>query len=540
MLNMWDLAAQVDWIHDTNSCYKAWLRCSEAWTEGGTWKPLQKRTRSKAHQWLIAVENILQQYTGKGLVQYLPVGSKPEDTNLVGPAGSKPGEEDDPYSWPWLGIALDRGPDSWAAKQFLKYALEANVEEFPDQSHDCWNDARNALRETGLWNHVLVMILALNLAHAPYDGGKWFNMATAAFFEYYHIANHMDPLFQRMLPKILSDWDEMHRMTEPGISQDVWNRLPLQWCWKRRGVKVGMCRFFGFMTASVPYRRIFHTKLLGMIYLGMKQGWLKKASVKTAAKRVLKVKDTGADKKQSTKDSKQQVSKLFGYGNAMQLVTICCLEANTYFHQCMIEVCSAPLVAWHQHQNKTLRSCEGAGPWFREQACGGFLRPCCAMFAVIWSCGGDGPTVQSMGFYAGGAVANVFFGSQPVGLALGTTPGEAAPGSKPEGLNHPEVMSEYERAMVAFMYTLNLVSNRVRRCFWAMRGWPAQSCLFGAYDSATRLSTIATLKQDLEGYLKCKAEAPEFFGQKNLSVFETRPVKQAVRIMKVTRQNNGE
>ena len=80
------------------------------------------------------------------------------------------------------------------------------------------------------------------------------------------------------------------------------------------------------------------------MYPGTMQGWLQRKQLKLAAKKVLKVKDTGADEKQTTKESKQQVSKLFGYGNAMQLATISMLEPETYFHQFMIQVCSAPLV----------------------------------------------------------------------------------------------------------------------------------------------------------------------------------------------------
>ena len=146
------------------------------------------------------------------------------------------------------------------------------------------------------------------------------------------------------------------------------------------------------MTASTPFHRIYNTKLLGMMYLGTMQGWLPRKQLTLAAKKVLKVKDTGADKKQTTKESKQQVSKRFGYGNAMQLVTISMFEPETYFHQCMVQVSSAPVVSGHQQQNKTLRSCEQAGPWFRSQAQGGFLLPVFEIFAVLWSCS-EGATV---------------------------------------------------------------------------------------------------------------------------------------------------
>jgi hypothetical protein len=475
-------------------------------------KPAKKRQRTKAYQWLLAVENILQQYTGQGFNKYLPPAS-----------GSQPASS--PYSWPWLGIALDRGPDSWAAKQFLKYHLHANVEEFPDQSHDCWNDVRNALRATGLWNHVLLMVLALNLSHAPFEEGKWHSVLCDAFQEYYRIASSRDALFLRFLPKILADWRELHRLAEPNIAQDVWDRLPEQWCWKKRGSKVGMCRFFGFVTSSGPYQRIYHTKLLVMVYLGIQQGWLSKQELAKAAKKTLKIKDPGADKKQSMKESNKQVGKLFGYGNGMQLVTVCKLEPDTYFYQSMVILCTKAISRWHSEQNKTLRSCSAAGKWFMSQAVGGFLVPICETFSILWDAHPE-LTLQMMGFKADQKP-----GKGSASSASSSSLSSASCGSHPAASNDPEVILANMRAEKTLIFTLHLAGNRIKRCFWAMRGWPAQSCLLGHKDPEQRASTIDTLKADFEGYNKCKAEARGFFGRKDMSVFETRSVQQVVQIM---------
>ena len=483
------------------------MRSSEAWTEGGMAKPAKKRQRSKAYQWLIAVENILQQYTGQGFSKYLP------------PSGSQP--EISPYDWPWLGIALDRGPDSWAAKQFLKYHLQANVEEFPDQSHDCWNDVRNALRGVGLWNHVLLMVLALSLSHAPFQDGKWHAVLCEAFAEYYRIASSTDSIFLQFLPKILADWDESHRHAEPNIAQDVWDRLPNQWCWSKRGSRVGLCRFFGFVTCSGPYQKIYHTKLLVMVYLGIQQGWLSKGELLKAAGKTLKTKDTGADKKQSMKESSKQVSKLFGFGNGMQVVTVAKLDPDTYFYQSMVILCTKALSLWHSEQNKTLRSCSEAGEWFRNQARGGFLIPVCDTFAIVWNSHPE-RTLHMMGFKEQG------YGSQP---ASSSTSSSGSSHSQQAESIHPEELIADMRAEKTLLFTLALASNRIKRCIWAMRGWPAQSCLLGHKDPEQRAMTIDTLKADFDSYNQCKAEAPNFFGRKKMSVFETRSAQQVVKIM---------
>ena len=374
------------------------------------------------------------------------------------------------------------------------------MEEFPDQSHDVWNDVRNALRDTGLWNHVLVMVLALNLSHGPYEEGSWHETLCGAFKEYHRLAGPQDPTFLRLLPKILADLGQSHRLAAENTAQEVWDNLPDAWCWQRRGAKVGLCRFFGYVTSSSPYQAIYHTKLLAMIYLGLQQGWLEKQALKAALSKTLKVKDTGTDKKQSMKESKKQVSKLFGYGNTVQLVTIAKLEPDTYFYQNMVGACTGPLSKWHSHQNKTLRSCSEAGKWFLEQTGGGFLLPVCETFAILW----DKRQLQQMGF--------TFSSSQPAGL------------------DHPTVVVEDQWAQKTLSFTLNLAGNRIKRCFWAMRGWPAQGCQLGHRDPKKRESAINALRADYDGYHRCERKAPHFFCEENLSVFETRPVQQIVEM----------
>ena len=496
-------------------CVKSqdWARSSEAWVEGGTSQPNKKRQRSKAYSWLLAVENILKEYTGKGLAQYLA----PQHSHQSAVC---------PYSWPWLGIALDRGSDSWAAKQFLKYHLHANVEEFPDQSHDVWNDVRGALRATGLWNHVLLMVLALNLSHAPFGDGKWHEILHSAFKEYYRLASHRDPLFQRFWKNILADWNEMHREHEPNIIQNVWDRLPDQWCWSKRGEKVGMCRFFGYITSSGSYQQVFHTKLLVMVYLGITEGWLRKEEMKKAAQKTIKMKDTGADRKQSMKESSKQVSKLFGYGNTMQLITVCKLDPDTHFHQSMVVHCTKPLQQWHAEQNKTLRSCSNAGEWFMKQAAGGFLHPICEAFSILWGLHPEIP-LQRLGFEEDVQVAHGNDSSRSGSSSSSDSI------SQPEISSHPQLLVANQRADRTLYYNLNLACNRIQRTFWCQRGWPAQACLLGSDEPTTRDDTIELLKADRENYMRCKKAAPSVFGNKGLSVFETRAVQQVVGIMKV-------
>ena len=475
---------------------QAWTRTSEAWTEGGAAKPERKRQRTKAYQWLLAVESILQQYTGSGISRYILHSEKEKRLS-------------NPMDWPWLGVSLDRGPDSWAAKQFAKYFLHVNWEEFPDQSHDNWNDVRGALRETGLWTHVLVMVLILNLSHGPFSEGKWHDKLTAAFLEYHSLASARDPVFLWLLPRILSGQGQLHRLCEKNIAQEVWDSLPEAWCWHKRGDKVGMCRFFGYVKGSGPYQCIFHIKLLGMIYLGIQEGWLTKAALTSAKKIHLKTKTSSSDhKKTSMKDSNADVTKLFKLGNSLQVVTLAKLDPDTYFIQDMVMISVRPLLDWHSTQNKALRSCSGAREWLMQQTSGEFLKPLCDIFANLW----DESRLHDTGFAVNEHMVPVS-GLQPVNC------------------NHPFMVEQGARAGTMMVFHLNLTGSRIRRFFWALRGWPTQSCLLGHSNAEKRNEIIERLKADYNNWKTC-SEKSGYFCRKGQSVFETAPVEQIIEIMK--------
>ena len=42
---------------------------------------------------------------------------------------------EDPFLWPWLGVAIDSGSDGWCATNCCIYHYLANMERFPDPSH---------------------------------------------------------------------------------------------------------------------------------------------------------------------------------------------------------------------------------------------------------------------------------------------------------------------------------------------------------------------------------------------------------------------
>ena len=60
-------------------------------------------------------------------------------------------------TWPLLTVAADRGTDGLCAMAYLRRALNINLDELPDPSHDVTNDVTLAIQRAGLWPHEVLM-----------------------------------------------------------------------------------------------------------------------------------------------------------------------------------------------------------------------------------------------------------------------------------------------------------------------------------------------------------------------------------------------
>lgn len=153
---------------------------------------------------LLQWDNILSMSTGRGLDQFVV-------------AATSEGELPCPFMWPHLAIACDQGADNVCALSYLQFASGVNVTEQYDPSHGAWNDARAAMREVGLWPHMILQICAMNALYGSRFSPPRLQQLREASFEYLQRTNpHECPLFAANLESLLAELDLDMSPMDPG------------------------------------------------------------------------------------------------------------------------------------------------------------------------------------------------------------------------------------------------------------------------------------------------------------------------------------
>jgi hypothetical protein len=171
-------------------------------------KRKRARYRTKAYEWLLALDNALRISVGEGLVRY----------RMPDPAAGV-----DPLKWPRLSLAPDQGTDGMAAVHYLMYSKGINIDMTPDTSHGMWRDVQLSIKRAGHWSLLLLVTACFNIFHGPFEEDRFWHTVKDAVAEYFLVADpHSCPIFQYYLPLILDDRDEAERLTEEGIENAMW------------------------------------------------------------------------------------------------------------------------------------------------------------------------------------------------------------------------------------------------------------------------------------------------------------------------------
>ncbi|CAK0838784.1 unnamed protein product, partial [Prorocentrum cordatum] len=142
-------AAGKQWVDNA----RQFLR-KRALDDEGAFKGPPKKQRKKSAVWVACVDQILQSCCAVGL-DHFRVPSTDWLTR-------------DPWTWPYLGMCPDQGPDGVCGGYYMRYGENMNCEMFYDISHGVWRDQESALKEVELqaWTHLAVIML--NLLHSPW------------------------------------------------------------------------------------------------------------------------------------------------------------------------------------------------------------------------------------------------------------------------------------------------------------------------------------------------------------------------------------
>ena len=161
---------------------RGWVRKRAGECDQGSREP-PKKQRKKASTWIACVDQILRKCCSTGL-DFWRVPREQWWTR-------------DPFSWPYLAITPDQGPDGVSGLYFLRYGESINLDVFWDLSHGVWRDQEGSVRQVQheAWSHL--MVVTWNLAHSPWNSEARFCALRESSEEYLATANELCPLFRR-------------------------------------------------------------------------------------------------------------------------------------------------------------------------------------------------------------------------------------------------------------------------------------------------------------------------------------------------------
>ena len=195
----------------------------------------RKLQRIASHDQLLALDNLLCVSTGQGLSFY----ERPREGDE---------EEVDPQAYPaedatFLVVHCDQHSVNMALLSYLIFQRRLVVLPVYDTFHRQWNDLAGAVTASGNMGHVMCFLVVCNAMHGPWQSTAFFNEVKEGARSLLEIMTSEDPLLTQLLPDILRDSGEEHRLTEEGIAEEVLQRLRQANFLARRGEKISTSRW---------------------------------------------------------------------------------------------------------------------------------------------------------------------------------------------------------------------------------------------------------------------------------------------------------
>lgn len=214
-----------------------------------------KPFRYKAHEWMVALEQVLSAACDRSLQDWkLP--SPPPPTKL----------------WPHpLVVNGDRGSDGYAAQWFLRYGQNCALFFVGDPSHTTWNACPLALKDSGPWPTILLASAMMNADHAPYHEAHFFQEGRESILTYVQLIEPHDcPIYAQLRERLVRDRGLVSELCDPELDDRIWQWLPE--AWSHKSERVGPSRWFHFKHSIVKFNRVWAARLLGNLFRCLQVG----------------------------------------------------------------------------------------------------------------------------------------------------------------------------------------------------------------------------------------------------------------------------
>eukprot|EP00971_Amphidinium_carterae_P193229 3834817-Amphidinium_carterae.3 len=314
----------------------------------------------KAFQWSCCIDQLLDIMCGKRLSSFV-IGEE-----LIG---------SHPMAWPSLSLCLHQGSDGWAATWFL---MSQNVcaMTFFDPAHRCWNDVRQSLKESGLWQSVLALTALCNFDGGPWKDCRFYQEGKASMQEFLLYSENGNAALEEYRPWLLQDLDLVHRDLEPEIEETICNGLRDSFV--RKIDRVGLSRWFGVQDSLQQLLPKWTARALAFSYLAVQNGLLDHRHVlEGLAGKVTECSSAlanASDARTTSSDKDETVLKQKAM-TAVESTTSLLLDRGLRQDARKIVALSGPMRRWHSSQCKVNRSGAESLAWHSSMAAGAWLAP---------------------------------------------------------------------------------------------------------------------------------------------------------------------
>lgn len=430
-------------------------------TKFGSWRP-RKVYRVKAKHWLMSVDSQFQSVTGKpGLIMFRP--------------DAESSAWSDPFTWPWVGIAMDLGSDGNCAYWALERMWKLNCDQYNDQSHGINCDHTLMLKSCGLHGLWCLMVVSWNMPHGPRRGDDLrMHQMRSCLKNLYESDPFQQPLYMANHRNILRCLAR-NGIALPGEKEAVveaFEYLKDRAMFGKIGRRTTMARFAGAVytcTKQVPMWEVDEFErtycALEFDFLGNKG--LSKLIIHGEARASVEDGEEGGQTGANRPTVDDAVLRSVAC-NAVAISQLLLSDRSNQRHCEILSLSARVLKEWHTEQNKEQRSAAGAKKWAVGQVQGGYMQMCASILSLVADADG---------------LQNCFFALTPDAIRqLGN-----------------DIIAEDEFADLLGQTCVSLCAFRLRRNLHMVAGWPRRflrAC--GAASAEQQSDIVREFKLDLD------------------------------------------
>ena len=465
-----------------------------------------KYHRLSAHDFIVAVDNILQVITGRGLVSFRDPSVNPLDDK--GAMWDFSARAVDPRAYlneagrlpRMFFVDADQGSDNSAGVWWAIMSQCLCIVPRWDPSHRIWNDIRLAASKAGLWTFVVLSTVCLNLGHGPWNQKAWYKDMTVTVVRALKTLSHEHPLFQEVLPQICRERGLGAPTDE--TAQTVFEELRESAGLLNKGSHVSLGRWLDWLKAAEAFLSSWHSRWFILTLMGLRQGHV------TSAADLVKLVDVDGMMRRSagaaptSEAGRTPTARADASMKALRTATCNSCHLSLVFlsdvfnqnRMSLLVELSKPLHVEYSATRHNVKSNTEVAYYHQNRAAGSELMPLLEIVISLQNL----PMLERCGFII----------QHPPGIETDDAVADR--------------FEQRELASVAMRYTMALLHIRLRTIMQHVRGWPDTFALVGGGPDWQSRATVERLRGDygrwlaLEGDVDVRGKEWELLEQRSV------------------------